>query len=175
MSYKILDERESFAVWLKQMPPDEHELYQSLKHNRAEPIFIDRVFFIYKCMGKGSDQKQRAPEVLAVIRVINFAYTLDRGFMVSLLNETTNEKQTLTGIPTKIFGFNIFANVPTSFTLKFNQLLWDDGRTQFDTSIMIYVKTPNKADFYSYRNVYMETPPRMAALYPDGDWVPDRN
>lgn len=174
MKYRVLNEKESFAVWLQEMPDAEREAYMSLKHNRAEPIFIDRVFYIYKCEGKGSDGKQRAPTVLAMIRVINFAYTLDKGFMVSLLNETTNEKQILTGVPTRVFGYDVFACVPTSFTLRFNQLLWENGKTQFDTSIAIYVKTSNKADFFSYRTVYIESPKRMAELYPLLDWAPDR-
>lgn len=174
MNYKILGEADSFAAWLKQMPPEEYTAYMKFGHNRAEPIFIDRIFYIYRCTGRGPDNKQRDPVVLATIRVINFAYTLDHGFMVSLLNETTNEKQVLKGVPTRLFGFDVFACVPTSFTIKFNQILFDDGRSQFDTSIAIYVKTANKADFYSHKNQYMETPKRMQALYPLLEWRPDR-
>ena len=177
MDYKILDEKESFAAWFAQMAPDAQAQFAKFGHNRAEPIFIDRIFYLYKCMGRGNDpqKSQRPPEVLAVIRVINFAYTLDKGFMVSLLNETTNEKQVLMGIPAKVFGFDVFACVPTSFTIRFNQIVWLDGRKQFDTSLAIYVKTANKADFYSYKNFYLETPKRMASLYPGIDWRPDRS
>lgn len=175
MNYKILNEADSFAAWLRQMPAEQHAEYMKFGDNRFEPLFIDRILYLYKCMGRGANNQQRPPEVLAVVRVINFSYTLDQGFLVVLLNETTNEKQVLTGVPAKVFGFNVFASVPTSFTIRFNQILWDDGRTQFDTSAGMYVKTSNKSSFYSYRNHYFEPPKKMQALYPDQEWRPDRS
>ena len=174
MQYKILDEQDSFAAHLQRMSPEDLALYQSFGNNKAETIFIDRVLYLYKCMGRGSDNKQRDPEVLAKIRVNNFYFNLENGFTVSLLNETTNEKQVVTGVPAKLFGFDVFACVPTSFTIKFNKILWDNGRSNFDASLILYIKAKNKADFFSYRNLYLETPPRMAALYPLQEWAPDR-
>ena len=81
----------------------------------------------------------------------------------------------LSGAPSKVFGFDVVARVPPSFTLRFNQLVWDDGTTQFDTSAVLYVKTSNKASFYSYKNIYMETPSEMNLLYPNLEWRPDRS
>ena len=174
MSYKILDDKASLESLVRRMPTDEREAYERLKHIRSETIFLDRVFYVYKCTGKGSNGLQLPPQVLANVRVINFGYVHDKGFLVSLLNEDTNEKQVLDGTPAKIFGYDVYANVPCSFSLKHNEIVFDDGRANFDTSVVIYVKTSNKADFYSKGTTYMETPPRMAALYPLQEWAPDR-
>lgn len=175
MGYKILDERETFEACKAKMLPEDRTRYLELKDNRYEQVFIERIFYIYKCMGRDSKNNQRPPEILAKFRVINFAHTLDQGFLVSLLNETTNKKQVLNAVPAKLFGFDVFGSMPVSTKLRFNQLIHDDGRSHFDTTVGIYIKATNKADFYSNKCTYVETPNRMAALYPGRDWGEDRN
>ncbi len=172
--YRILDPRECAELLVSRMPEPDKGLYEGYGHTRVEPVFLDRVFYVYRCEGKDPDGKQRPPSIRAIIRVINFSYSVDKGFMVHLLNETTNEKQTLTVKPERIFGYGIFASVPVSLGLRYSQVLLKDNTEVWDTAVVIVLKTANKADFFSKGNYYMEAPKRMAELYPGNDWAPDR-
>lgn len=171
-NFEILDDRESFDRILARMTQAEQDYWYSLKHNQYQTVFLDRVFYIYRCAGKDRDNKQRAPEVLGLVKVINFHFDLAHGFSISLLNEMSNQKQVVTVIPAKLFGFDVIVRVPPSFSLKTNIVRARDGTENLDHSAGLYVKTSNKPEFYSKGVTYMNTPQEMARLCPDQNWHP---
>lgn len=170
--YEVLNEHSSFERILARLPEEEQDAFRKLNHNQYQTAFIDRVFYLYRCMGKDKNDAQRPPEVLALARVMNFSFDLERGFVVSVLDEMSNVKQALTVIPQKLFGFEVMVRVPTSFSLRCNMLQSADGQEKLDHSAGLYVKTRNKPEFFSRGNVYLLTPPEMAQLYPAQDWRP---
>lgn len=173
--YKIMSPAETQNALMLTLPPEQQVQYEKFGHMKAEPIFLDRILYIYKCTGKDKVGQQRAPEVLAMVRVINIQFTPGEGFLISLLNETANEKQVVTCTPAKLFGYDVYASVPTSVGLKLSLLAFDDGRSHFDASLVLAVKTANRSTFNSYRNIYMEAPSGMRTLYPNQNWAPDLN
>ena len=171
-------EDRSYKALVNRMTPEDKELYETFGrgkptgHTRIEIMFIDRVLYVYECMGRGADQAQRPPKVLATVRVINFYHTLDRGSEIVVLNEVTNEKQTIGHMPVKLFGFPVFVSIPCSFTMRWN-LINVNGCDQWDSSWAVYVKAANKSEFFSKGNVYVESPKTMRMLYPKQNWAPD--
>jgi len=172
--YTVLTEKESFDELFNRMTATDQAQHKKFGNNRAEPVFIDRVLYIYKCMGKDRFNEQRPPEVLAVVRVINMSLTHSEGAMVTLLNETTNQKQVITTQPVKLFGFDVYGCVPTSVGVRHFAITSPTGELNFDTSLVLYLKQANLATFHSYRNIYIQTPGQMQNLYPHQDWAPDR-
>lgn len=169
------EELDAEALFLAKMSPEDRCLFENHGNNRFEPIFIDRVFYIYQCQGRGNNGKQRAPNVQAVVRVINMALSLDRGLEISLLNETTNQKQIVRNQPSRLFDFPIFIWVPCSVGVKTKLITRQNGEKHLESSFGVYVKAANKAAFYSNKNFYAETPKGMRELYPEHDWTSDLN
>jgi len=161
------------AAQAAKMSPDDKAMFEKHGYNRFECAFHNRVFYIYQCAGRDHHNKQRAAKVHAVVRVIDMSLSLARGYEISLLNETTNQKQAVGAIPAKLFDFPIFVSVPCSFAAKQNLVTGPNGEVHWDPVLGLYVKAANKADFYSNKNFYAETPKRMGELYPEQDWRPD--
>lgn len=168
--YKGNKEEKNTAALVARLLQEEQELFNNFGHNKHVEASLGCIFFLYKCMGKGSDNQQRAPEILTTVKVIDFAYTIDQGFMVTVLNETSNAEQVVSHTPARLFGHDVFVIVPTSFGLQFNHEQQDDGKWQFKTSASLYVKTQNEAGHYSHENIYLEAPRRMRELYPKQEW-----
>ena len=86
--------------------------------------------------------------------------------MVDMLNETSNVRQTLTVMPSKLFDFPIYASVPCSFALRHNVAVIGKDLQRFDSSAILYVKTRNKAEFHSRGNIYVESAKHLMGLFP---------
>ena len=160
-------EEKNTAVLVARLPQEEQVLFNTFGHNKHVEACIGGTFFLYECMGKGSDNQQCAPKILATVKVIDFAYAIDQGFMVTMQNETSNEKQVASHTPARLFGHDVFVMVPTSFGLQFNHEQQKDGKWQFNTSASLYVRTWNEAGHYSRTNIYLEPLRRMCELYPN--------
>ena len=177
--YRLATEAESLQKLLSKMPPEDRLMFEEFGrgkptgHFRVEPVFIDRVFYMYQCSGKDRFGKQLPPKVCGLFRVINLHFTLDQGFAVTLLDELSNTKQVIGHKPTKLLGKPVFVSVPNSFTVRWN-LLEVDGKETWDAALVLYIKCGNKSDFFSKGNYYLETPARMRSLYPEIEWKPDR-
>ena len=166
-NFKVLDERDSHDTLVSRMEPNARTEYLAFGHRKVEPVFIDRLFYTYRAAGGRIDGAKQRPEILYKLRVINFRYTVQTGFLVDILNETTNEKQTVTVMPERLFNQPIYVSVPCSFTLRHNVVV--DSRNDmknFDASAVLYVKTRNRSDFYSKGNIYIETPRNLKNLFP---------
>lgn len=164
--FQILDERTSTDLLISRLPESLQKEYDKYGHRKAETVFLERIFYVYRATGQSAGVNND-PAVIARIRVINFRYSVETGFLVDLSNDTTHEKQTVTVNPSKLFTYPIFVHVPCSFTIRHNAVLDPRGSLKnFDASAILYVKTRNKADFCSKGNIYLETPRRMQELFP---------
>jgi hypothetical protein len=177
--YKLATEAESFQKLLSKLSPEDQLLFDEFGrgkqsgHFRVEPVFIDRVFYLYECMGRNREGKQLPPKVHGLLKVINMHFTLDRGFEVTLLDEISNTKQVVGHQPAKLLSRPVFVSVPNSFTVRWN-LLEIDGKESWDAALVLYIKCGNKSEFFSKGNFYLETPAKMRSLYPEIEWAPDR-
>lgn len=165
MSEYFTDEQ-NMQDLLKHMPEEERKRFESFGHNRVEPAFVNRVFIVYKPTGLTPDNRHRQPEILNLIKVIDFAVDAREGAYAVLKEQMTQQELTVTHVPKRLFAYPVYISVPPKLTLK-----WD-GRNVSDKvwrslSFAFLIKTKNKSSFYSKGNVYIETPNNFKRLYPD--------
>jgi hypothetical protein len=162
---QFLTDDANLAELVSHMPEEDQARFNNYGHFRIEAVFIERVFIVYKPTGLLSNKQHREPEILTTVRVVNFSVDPREGCQAVLRNEATGEETTLTHVPRKVFGYPVYASLPSRLSLR-----WDcrivNGKPWRSLSFALLLKTKNKADFYSQGNVYAETPNKFRQLYP---------
>jgi hypothetical protein len=165
MASEFLTDEQNLAELVSHMAEDDQRRFNNFGHFRVEPAFIDRIFIVYKPMGLTPAGQHREPEILNLIKVIDFGLEPRNGCYAVLEDHTTRQQLTLTHVPKRVYGYPIYALVPPNLTLR-----WDARRVNEriwrSLSFALLIKTRNRSDFYSKGNTYIESPNKFRRLYP---------
>jgi hypothetical protein len=148
------------------MPEEEQKRYENYGHLRIEAAFVNRIFIAYKPTGLTRAGKHKAPEIVNLIKVLDFEVDPRHGSIVTLKDQQTEQEQTVHHVPRRVYGYPIFVSIPTNLALRWDARLVN-GRVWRSLSFALLIKTRNRADFYSYGNTYMEAPNVFRRLYPE--------
>lgn len=164
-SDKFMSDEEGMAELVSLMPEADREVYAKFGHNRLEAAFLDRAFIVYRCEGRNSKDIQRPPKVISTIRVIGFHADASQGCTIKLLDEETETTLEVGHVPVRLFDYPVFVSAPQRMSLKWDAHRWA-GKVVRNLTFVLFVKTANKAEFFSKGNIYMETPNKLRELYP---------
>lgn len=164
---RFFTEEESMAELLSHMPEDDRHRYLKYGHRQIEGAFVGRVFIIYKPEGLTFSKAHRPPTVLTTVNIVDFMVDPREGARVIVEDMTTSERQTITYVPKKLFGYQVYVSVPPQLTLRWDARSASEDRVWRTLSFALLIKTKNKADFYSKGNHYIQTPNGFRRLYPD--------
>ena len=168
--------RKSKTEWIEEtldnlvlkMPEADAAEYKAFKYLKIEVGFDNRVFVIYSPRGPRSGRglnEQKAPNVLAIVKVTGFSSEIHSGASVRLFNETSGVEMTVGYTPKKLFNYPVYVSLPPSMHLKMGRQSEDHAAKQSFTFTLL-VKCKNKAENYTEENVYMETPINLKKLFP---------
>lgn len=164
MSEFFTDEQ-NVAELVSHMPEEDQRRFLNYGHNRVEPAFLNRVFIVYKPTGLLPGGQHRQPEILNLVKVIDFSVDPAEGCYVVLKDQTTQQELRIGHVPRRVYGYPVYMSVPTKLQLK-----WDarnvGNRVWRSLSFALLVKTKNRSDFFSKGNTYLETPNTFKRLYP---------
>lgn len=161
----FLNDEQNLAELVSHMPEDDQRRFTNYGHFRIEPAFIDRVLIVYKPMGLTPSGQHRQPEILNLLKVIDFGVEPRNGCYAVLKDQNTQQELTITHVPRRLYGYPAYALVPPKLTLKWDARRVGD-RIWRSLSFALLIKTRNRSDFYSKGNVYVESPNTFRRLYP---------
>lgn len=162
---KFLSDLDNAAALVADMVPDDRADYRAFGHNRLESAFVERVFIVYECLGRTSNDIQRPPRIITTLRVTNVRMTFDAGVEVQLLDEVNNRSMWFGHVPKRLFDFPLFASTPPRMTIKWDAQFMGDKLVR-SLLFAILIKSRNKASFLSKNNIYAETPNTVRDLFP---------
>lgn len=166
MKGDFFSDEQNLAELVSHMPEDDQRKFNNYGHFRVEPVFVDRVFVIYKATGLTASKIHKPPQVLSVLRVTGVTIDSRSGVGVILEDDTYKSTLALSHVPKKVFNYDIYMSVPARL-----QLRWDgrtvNNRVWRSLSFALLIKTKNRSNFYSQGNTYIETPNKLRQLYPD--------
>lgn len=147
-----------------QMPDPHRGRYDKCGHHRIVPAFKDRVFIVFKPTGKhglaGSDAI-----VVDIVRVVSIACNFNAGVFIELENQN-RVRQVVSYVPNALYSYRIYISIPSHLDIR-----WDarehNGLVLRSLACAMLIKAPNKADFRSVGNTYMETPNEFRRLFPE--------
>lgn len=166
MKGNFFTDAENLVDLVSHMPEDDQRRYTNYGHNRIEAVFVDRVFIVYKPTGLTANKQHKDPEILNLVKVMDFSVDARNGCQVVLKEQNTQQELVIGHVPRRVYGFPLYMSVPTKLTLRWDGRALENGRVWRSLSFAVLVKTKNRSDFYSQGNVYMETPARFKQLYP---------
>lgn len=155
-----LSEKENIDDLLGRMPEDEREKYARYGHHRIMSAFVNRTFIVYRANGKN-----KMPEVLARLNVVDFQISPDGAFAI-VENMDTGLRETITYVPRRVFDFPVFLALPPVMDVRYDARI-ENSKINRWVAFAVLAKTRNRADFYSSGNVYLETPNNFKRLYPN--------
>jgi hypothetical protein len=167
MSSDYFTDEENLRELVTHMPEEDAHRWNKYGHLRIEGIFLDRVFIAYQPTGLTPTNKHKPPEILNLIKVIDFSMDAREGCQVVLKEQNTNQELVIGHVPRRVYGYPIYMSMPTKATVRWDGRELDDGRVWRSLSLAVLIKTKNKSDFYSKGNTYFETPNRLRQLYPE--------
>ncbi len=158
-------DEQNLAELVTHMPEEDQTRFNNFGHFRVEPVFIDRLFIVYKPTGLTPAGQHNPPEILNLVKVIDFGIEPRNGCYSVLKDQNTNQECTITHVPRRVFAYPIFVSIPPKLMLKWDGRLVN-GRVWRSLLFAFLIKTKNKSSFYSKGNVYMETPNIFRRFYP---------
>jgi hypothetical protein len=158
---------ENLRELVTHMPEEDAHRFNKYGHLRIEGAFVDRVFVVYSPTGLTSANKHKAPEVLNIIKVIDFSVDARTGCQIVLKDEQTQQELVIGHVPRRVYAYHIYMSMPTNMTVPWDGRLLDDGRVWRSLSFAVLIKTRNRSDYYSKGNHYIETPNRLKQLFPE--------
>lgn len=167
MKGEFFDVRENLADLVTHMPEEDQHRFHKYGHMRIESAFIDRQFIVYKPQGLTKGGQHNPPEILNVIRIVDFSVDARNGCQVVLKEEQTQQELAVGHVPRRVYGFPIYMCVPARVEVRWDGRRLENGRVWRSLSFAVLLKTKNKSDFYSPGNTYIETPNRLRELYPE--------
>jgi hypothetical protein len=164
MSDFFTDEQ-NLAELVSHMPEEDAHRFNKFGHFRVEAVFIDRLFIVYKPTGLTASGQHNPPEILNLLKVVDFGVDPREGAYSVLKEQNTGQELTLTYVPKRVFSYPVYASLPAKLTLRWDGRMVGD-RVWRSLAFAYLIKTKNKSSFYSKGNVYMETPNVFRRLYP---------
>lgn len=166
MSNEFFSEEQNLAELVSHMPEDDQRRFNNFGHFRVEAAFINRVFIVYKPTGLTPAGKHNPPEVVNLLKVIDFGVDIREGCYIVLKDQNTQQELNIGHVPRRVYEYPIFMSVPTKLMLRYDARNVNN-RVWRSLSFAVLVKAKNKADFYSKGNTYAETPASFKRLYPN--------
>jgi len=168
MTFSFLGDEDNLADLVARISGSDRETFNSFGHLRVEPAFHNRLFLLYRPAGINKQNRHNKPDVLTTVKVHELVGSSRDGMLMKVEDLRTGEFQQLGYIPKRLFDYDVFMSVPSSLRLR-----WDARQTAQGVArsmaFAVLIKTKNRSDFYSYGNLYCETPNRLRALYPGFD------
>jgi hypothetical protein len=165
MSEAFLSDEENLAELVSHMPEEDQLRWNNYGHLRIEPAFVDRVLVVYKPTGLLPNKQHRDPEILNLVKIVDFKVLGRLGCTAMLEEAETQQQMTITHVPKRLFGYPVYVSIPARVMVR-----WDvrviDGKPWRSLSFAMLVKSKNKSSFYSKGNVYAESPNVFRNLYP---------
>ncbi len=125
------------------------------------------MFIVYQPTGLTTNNRHKPPQVLNILKVVDFSVDPRHGCQVVIKEEQTNQELAIGHVPRRVYGYPIYMSVPAKLTVRWDGRVLEDGRVWRSLSFAVLIKSKNKADFYSKGNTYIETPNRLKQLYPE--------
>jgi hypothetical protein len=166
MTGEFFTDEQNLAELVSHMPEEEQKRFLNYGHNRIEPVFVDRIFVVYKATGLTASKQHKPPEILTTLRVKDFSVDSRNGAVVTIEDDTYKSELKIGHVPRKVFNYALYMSVPVRLQLKYDARNVH-GRVWRSLSFALLVKTKNRADFYSLGNTYAETPNKLRKLYPE--------
>jgi hypothetical protein len=158
-------DEQNMAELVSHMPEEDQKRYGNFGHRRVEAVFLDRLYIVYKPTGLTHSGQHTAPEILNLIKVIDFQVDPREGCLAVLRDQNSGQELTITHVPKRVYAYPVYISIPTKLTINWDARLVGD-RVWRSMSFAFLIKTKNKSDFYSKGNTYMETPNVFRRLYP---------
>lgn len=162
---EFFSDEQNLAELVSHMPEEDQRRYSNYGHNRVEPTFLNRVFIVYKPTGLLPAGQHRQPEILNLLKIVDFSVDVNEGSFVVLKDHNTQQELRIGHVPRRVYEHPIYMAVPTKLQLKWDARMVGD-RVWRSLSFALLIKTKNRSDFYSKGNTYLETPNRFKSLYP---------
>ena len=162
---EFFGEEENLAELVTHMPEEDAHRFNKFGHMRVEPAFIDRLFIVYKPTGLTASNQHRPPEILNLVKVIDFGVEPRDGCYSVIKDQNSGQEITVTHVPKRVFAYPIYVSIPPRLILKWDARKVGD-RIWRSLSFAFLIKTKNRSSFYSKGNTYMETPNALKDLYP---------
>src|SRR5688572_10959321 len=137
------------------MGEEDQRRFKSYGHNRIEAAFVNRVFIVYKATGLSAPGRHKDPEILSLVKVVDFNDNARNDGVVTLEENNQNQQLQVGHVPHKLFNFPIYVSVPSRMELKWDARRLEDGRVWRTLSFAMLVKTKNRSNFYSIANTYL--------------------
>jgi hypothetical protein len=157
-------DEQNLAELVTHMPEEDQQRFNNYGHFRVEAVFIDRLFIVYKPTGLTVGGQHRDPEILNLIKVIDFGIEPRNGCYAVLKDQNTQQELTITHVPRKLYAYPIYISLPPKLTIRWDARLVK-GQIWRSLSFAFLIKTKNKSRFYSEGNTYAETPNTFRKLY----------
>lgn len=160
-SDSFLSDSEVEATLASYMIPADQGPYNAYGHRWVESAFIGRTFVIYRA-GRNKQDAER----LATIDVEDINLDTE-GVCLTLKNRGSTDRIEVRHVPTRLFRYAVFVQVPPKTVLKWNAQRGDNGRpARWLLSVGLLIKTRNNAEFHNKDNIYCCTLAEFEQRFP---------
>ena len=161
-----LTEEENQASLVQQIDLRDQAAFADMKASRIEAAFTGRLLILYKPVGLNADKTHRDPQIISALSFSDF-FTDDReGADVVVKCLKNKESMTIGHIPTRMFDYDIFLQIPPVYRLRWDARRGGDGVEVRSLVYPLSVFTRNRSSYYSAGVTYVETPNRFRELFP---------
>jgi hypothetical protein len=101
------------------MPDENQARFNNYGHFRVEAVFLDRVFIVYKPTGLTAGGAHKEPEILNLLKVVDFMVEPRNGATLVLREQNTSQELTLGYVPRRVFGYPIYMSVPAKPSITY--------------------------------------------------------
>lgn len=162
MEPRFLDDQESEAELVLQMPAQEQAVYRNYGHRWIDSAYIGRTFVLYR-----AGKHRGAAKVVTLIDVTEVSLTADAGMSCVLRDRNTGETQHVGHVPQRLFKYGVFVQFPVKVVLKWDAIQYDTHspvvrRLQF----ALVIKTKNHPKWHNDGNTYIAIPRDFQAQFP---------
>lgn len=162
MSINYLSESDTLARLTKELPPQQRQEIEALRHRRVEMGFKDRKFIVYTF--------NRRPEVLTTLIVRDFMCDDVDGCSFDLQDQRTGDHLIIGHTPKKLWNLPIYACVPCHPRLMYS-LPEDEGNVTHSLAFPILLRTQSRLSLREIGTTYIETVKTFTSTFPDHQFV----
>lgn len=162
MANQYLSNVENMADLVSNMKAEDRQDYTDFSHIRIEAVFDSRLLIVFKPCGTAAKQ----PEILTTIKVLDFACTSIEGASIEVEDLGSSQRQVVTTVPARLFGYNLFMSVPPELRLRWDVREVGAGRRVRSLCYAALIKSKNRSDTFSPGVTYIETPNRFREFFP---------
>lgn len=158
---KYLDDQENLANLEGQLGGEERRSLKLMQATRMEAAFLNRLFIVYRV------RSDRSPSVLTTLKMTDFWMTSNEGGRAVMEDLDTGEELEIGHIPTRLFDFDIFVQVPPIAKIRWDARLDDDSIVRRSLVYPLLIRTLSRSDRFEAGHDYIETPKRFVERFPN--------